>query len=110
MLEPVGARAAQGSGCEQRERLLEAASDFEALLLAQLMKAMREERGWMGTGEDQASVSMLEIAEEHLASIIAGAGGLGLRDLLLKGLGAAACRPDPDPRKPANDVIKFKPA
>jgi Rod binding domain-containing protein len=84
----AGASAAE---CPDQRRLREAATGFEAQLLAQLLKAMREERGWMGTGEDQASASMLEIAEEHLAEVLAGAGGLGLRDLIVQGLRADAC-------------------
>lgn len=67
-------------------RLLEAAGQFEALLLAQLLKSMREERGWMGTGEDQAGASMLEIAEEHLAQALASQGGLGLSGLIREAL------------------------
>jgi Rod binding domain-containing protein len=83
--------------CPDQRRLREAASGFEALLLAQLLKAMREERGWMGTGEDQASASMLEIAEEHLAEVLARAGGLGLSELVLRGLSSGGCAPEAAP-------------
>ena len=90
-------RIQAGSGateCPDQRRLREAAAGFEALLLAQLLKAMREERGWMGTGEDEGSASMVEIAEEHLAEVLAGAGGLGLRDLIVQGLRIEACGKD----------------
>mgnify|MGYP001106446396 CR=1 FL=1 len=90
MLERIQAKLGAAE-CPEQKRLAEAAAGFEALLLAQLLKAMREERGWMGTGEDQASASMLEIAEEHLAQVLARAGGLGLRELVLRGLSASGC-------------------
>lgn len=82
-----GGRAAAPESDPQRLR--EAAGQFEALLLAQLLKAMREEQGWMGTGEDQTSASMLEMAEEHLAEVLASQGGLGLAGLILEGLARA---------------------
>lgn len=87
MVEAVGARAGEPGPKESVARLQEAAQEFEALLLAQMLKAMREERGWMGTGEDSTSASMLEIAEEHLARLMAAQGGLGLADLIEQGLG-----------------------
>ncbi|MCS7314549.1 MAG: hypothetical protein NZ554_03675 [Bryobacteraceae bacterium] len=90
MLEPVGFATPQASGCPEQRRLVQAVADFESLLVAQLLKAARGAGGWMGTGEDQTAASMLEIAEEHLAAVIAASGGLGLKNLLLEGLGATA--------------------
>ncbi|MDW8130120.1 MAG: hypothetical protein RMI94_06195 [Bryobacterales bacterium] len=86
MLEPVGFATPQASGCPEQRRLVQAVADFESLLVAQLLKAARGAGGWMGTGEDQTAASMLEIAEEHLAAVIAASGGLGLRKILLDGL------------------------
>ncbi len=86
MVEGIGAVGPQGAGCGGERRIAEAAADFETLLVAQLLKAARGEGGWMGTGEDHAAASMLEIAEEHLAAVIAAGGGLGLRALLVEGL------------------------
>lgn len=85
MIEAIrlASEAMQGT---EAQKLRAAATDFEALLLAQLFKAMRQERGWMGTGEDEASASMLEIAEEHLAAVLAAGGGLGLAALVAEGL------------------------
>ncbi len=49
---------------------------------------MREsgEGGWLGTGEDQAGATMMEVAEEHLAQVLASQGGLGLANLVVEGL------------------------
>ncbi len=76
----------------ESQRLREAAVEFEALLVAQMLKSMREDRGWMGTGEDHTGASLLEIAEEHLARVIASQGGLGLADLILHGIQAGGER------------------
>jgi len=86
MIQEVRSVAAESKPADPPARLREAAAQFEALLLAQLLKAMREDRGWMGTGDDQASASMMELAEEHLAEVMASQGGLGLARLILEGL------------------------
>jgi Rod binding domain-containing protein len=66
-----------------------AAGQFEALLIAQMLKSMREsESGWLGTGEDSASDSAMGMAEEHFASAISAAGGLGLARIVNAGLKA----------------------
>jgi flagellar protein FlgJ len=66
----------------------EAAQQFEALLIGQLFKNMREagESGWLGTGEDHAGSTMMEVAEQHLAQTLATNGGLGLANLVEQGL------------------------
>jgi Rod binding domain-containing protein len=68
-------------------KVAEAAGQFEALLIGQLLRSMREaSEGWLGTGEDQAGATMLEVAEEHLARVLSAQGGLGLASLVVKGL------------------------
>jgi Rod binding domain-containing protein len=66
----------------------QAATQFEALLISQMLKSMREagESGWLGTGEDQAGGCMMELAEEHLSQVLAAQGGLGMANLVVKGL------------------------
>ncbi len=94
MIEAVSRFRPQLPAQGEPQRLHEAAVEFEALLLAQMLKSMREDRGWMGTGEDHTGASMLEIAEEHLVRVIASQGGLGLAGLILSGLleGESAAR------------------
>ena len=69
-----------------------AAGDFEALLIGSLMKSMREtsSSGWLGTGEDKASESVMETAEQQLAQLLAAQGGLGLARLVSEGLSKPA--------------------
>ena len=63
-------------------RLEKAASEFESLLITQLLQSMRTESGWLGTGEDSSSSSLIELAEQQLASAMSAQGGLGLAKLV----------------------------
>lgn len=78
-----------------KERVVEAAGQFEALLLAQILKSARQSgSGWLGGG-DAASESATEYAEQQLASLLAQNGGLGLARLISEGLR------EPSPTPPA---------
>ncbi|HVP46993.1 MAG TPA: hypothetical protein VMT32_10440 [Bryobacteraceae bacterium] len=74
------------------QRVADAAKQFESLLIAQLLKSMREsgEGGWLGTGEDQAGAHAMELAEEQMAQALAQQGGLGLARLVVAGLRKAS--------------------
>ena len=69
----------------------EVAAEFEALLIAQLLRSVRDTtgEGWLGGGEDQAGANMIAVAEEHLAHALAASGGLGLGDLIVSGIQSA---------------------
>ena len=79
------------------KRIAGAAKDFEALMIAQLLKSMRDagEGGWLGTGEDEAGAQAMELAEEQLARALASQGGLGLARLVARGLNKADATPRP---------------
>ena len=68
--------------------ILDAARQFEALLLAQMLRAAREAGadGWLGTGEDQTASSAMGLAEEQFAQALSAQGGLGLANLIVSGL------------------------
>ena len=70
------------AGCGQDcppHKTLEAAEQFEALLLSQILRSARE------SGEEKGD-SVTEFAEQHLASALAHNGGLGLAAMISKGL------------------------
>lgn len=68
-------------------KVKEVAKQFEALLIGQMLKSMRDsEGGWMGTGDDDSSSSAMEYAQENFAQSLANSGGLGLASLVVKGL------------------------
>ncbi len=80
-LSPLNAPPS-GSG-----NLKESAQQFEALLIGQMLKSVRESGGsWMGGGEDEAASSAIGMAEEHLAHTLAAQGGLGLTAMVMQGL------------------------
>jgi flagellar protein FlgJ len=67
-------------------KIKESAKQFEALLIGQMLKSMRDsEGGWLGTGEDESSSSAMEYAQESFAQALASRGGLGLATMVAKG-------------------------
>lgn len=72
---------------DEKQRISKAATDFEALMVTQLLRAARAGgSGWLGSGEDQSSSTMLEMAEEFLSQTMASSGGLGLGKQITQGL------------------------
>ena len=76
---------------KDKEKLETAATQFEALVLSQMLKSARETTpgGLMGDGGDQASSTLSGMAEEHFAQALAAQGGLGLAKMVTQGLIAA---------------------
>lgn len=67
-------------------KVKESSKQFEALLIGQMLKSMRDsEGGWLGTGEDESSSSAMEYAQESFAQALASRGGLGLAAIVAKG-------------------------
>jgi flagellar protein FlgJ len=83
------ARAAPALGRAEAARLREAARDFEAILLQQLLKTMRRaspggavlSRG--GTGGERL---YRDLIDEQMAAALARGGGTGLADVLVRAL------------------------
>jgi peptidoglycan hydrolase FlgJ len=71
------------------EKIKDAAQQFEALMMQQLLKTAREDgsEGWLGTGEeDQTGQTAIDMAEQQLASVMSKNGGLGLTKVVTQGL------------------------
>lgn len=85
----AGARLAEGSSAVQARSPREAAQEFEALLLAQMLRSVRESAAEGGYGEDteESGGLMLELAEQELAKAMAARGGLGLAAMAVRALG-----------------------
>ena len=67
--------------------IAEAARQFEALMIAQLLKEARgDQGGWLGSGEDSGSATAAGLAEEQFAQALAQGGGLGLRSQIVSSL------------------------
>ena len=68
-------------------KIRDAAQQFEALLLEQVLQSAHEGGGWLGTGGDESSSCASGFAEQQLALSLARQGGFGLADLISQGLG-----------------------
>lgn|ERR1700683_4814682 len=76
------------SSKDSPEKIESAATQFEALLLSQILKTAHggEDGGWLGTGDDETSNTTMGMADEYFARAIAAHGGLGLAKMISKGL------------------------
>ena len=94
------------------EKIKDAASQFEALLMGQIMKAAHEEKGdgWGGDDTDNASATAMDFANDYFARALASTGGLGLSKMIVEGLSrqnarhsSPATQPEPSGRIPPSD-------
>ena len=96
MLSPVTPATPLPAAAQPKDdpvKVLGAARQFEALLIGQMMKSMRDsEGGWMGTDEDDAGASAMDYGQEMFAQSMARGGGLGIAKLIAKGLAPAEKR------------------
>ena len=67
-------------------KIQDAAQQFEALLIGQLLESASKGGGWLGSGEDSASGCVNSFAQQQLATLMAKQGGLGLSALIAQGL------------------------
>ena len=78
--------------CDTPEAIAKAATQFEALLIGEVMKSAREAdgSGWEGTDEQEAGSTLMEVSEQQIAQALAAAGGLGLAKMISAGLSRTA--------------------
>lgn len=91
MIPPVGPLAPPPKADSPEagtQGIRDAAGKFEALLLGQLLKSARESGSGDGSGGsgDTSADSMFELAEGHLAEVMAARGGLGLANMIVQQL------------------------
>jgi len=72
-------------GCDPA-KIQDAAQQFEALLIGQILETASQDGGWLGSGEDSASSCANGFAQQQLASVMAKQGGFGLSKLIAQGL------------------------
>jgi len=80
----AGAYRPGGLTMERPRNLLEAAEQFEGMLIGEMMKTLRESSGggWLGCGGDESGEALTGFAEEHLSRTIAEQGGFGLAKMI----------------------------
>jgi Rod binding domain-containing protein len=71
------------------QKIGKAATDFEALLIAQMLKSARESGGGI-TGDtdeqDETNSTLIELGEQQLAQALSCSGGLGIAKMVIEGL------------------------
>lgn len=93
------------SSKDSPEKIRDAASQFEALLIGQVLRTAQSDKedGLFGGGGDQAASSAMDFASDYFARALASQGGLGLTRMITKSLEHAAASnsnhatPDPAP-------------
>jgi len=87
---PVAAAAPSPHAPDDPAKVHDAAQQFEALLIGQILRSERESGdGWLGSGGDSASDCATDYAEQQFATLLARQGGLGLASLISTGLQSA---------------------
>ena len=81
--DSFGLREAGPPGADSRQRVRESAQQFEALLIAQMLRQAREAAG---EDADEITATVMEMAEQRMAEVMAAQGGLGLAGLILRQL------------------------
>jgi Rod binding domain-containing protein len=85
---------------EDSEKIREAATQFEALLVAQMLRQVREagSGGLTGDSEDKSGEHLMGFAEEQLAQVLSANGGLGIARMAAASL---VQQPAPVPSQPS---------
>ena len=71
---------------EEPKKLAAAASDFEALLLTQMLRSARESSASSLDGSSGSGDAVMDFAEQQFGALMAAAGGIGLGKLAVSGL------------------------
>lgn len=71
-----------------------AAKQFEALLIAQMLRSAREET----EDQDSTASTMQDVADQQFSQVLANHGGLGLARLVVTGLQTPSVQPPAAPR------------
>jgi flagellar protein FlgJ len=83
----VPAGAAATTKADTPEKVRDAAQQFEALLIGQILRSARQGgSGWFSDGEDPSGEVATDYAEQQFATVLAQKGGLGLANMIAKGL------------------------
>lgn len=70
------------------EKIRKAASQFEGILIGQILKTSQgdDNEGFLGDSEDQSSSSVMDIANDFFSRSLATKGGFGLANVIASGV------------------------
>lgn len=84
----TAAGSSKSAASRDPDKVHDAAQQFEALLMGQILRGARQSgTGWLGS-EDSSAECATDFAEQQFAAVLAQQGGLGLATLIAKGLTA----------------------
>ena len=90
-MQSQDAKSASSADSKNDKALKDAASQFEALLIGQLLKSASSSgdgSGWGLDGEEEdANSTLAELSQEQFSRALASSGGLGLAQMAIKNLG-----------------------
>ena len=76
--------APPANAANQQKRIHDAAQQFEALMVGEMLKAARDSSsdGWLGSGGSTGDDSAMDMAQSQFANALASGGGLGLASVI----------------------------
>jgi len=80
----INAAKANVPSTQKDSRVHKAAQQFEALMIGEMMKTVREggEEGWLGSGDGTGDDTAIGMAESQFSQAMASNGGLGLAHMI----------------------------
>jgi Rod binding domain-containing protein len=91
MVNPVSQSVGLVQTASKTNKIETAAKQFEALMIAQMLRSAREAgSGGLGDENDSSGSTMLDVADQQFSQLLANKGGLGLSNLIVKGLNKSA--------------------
>ena len=83
-MSPAIAASSASTSVGSHSKLHDAAQQFEALIVGEMLRSEREEQSECGLGgeEDSATESAMDIAEGQFSKAIVASGGLGLASMI----------------------------
>ena len=82
MIGPLSAGSPSGMDTAVPSKVEGAAKQFEALMIAQMLRSARENT----EDQDSTESTMLDLADQQFSQVLSNNGGLGLAKLIVKGL------------------------
>ncbi len=86
------------SGNPKDSRAHKAAQQFEAMMIGEMMKTVREggdEGGWLGSGDETGDDTAISMAESQFSQAMAANGGLGLAHMIEQSIGKEQSEKNP---------------
>lgn len=87
-LSGTDALASSSQGSQKPSKLHDAAQQFEALMIGEMMKSVRDDsdEGWMGGGGGTGDDTAMDMAEQQFSKAMSMNGGLGLTQMIEKSM------------------------